>query len=270
MKKLIITLALTGNVPTKELNESTPITPLEIADELEECSQLGVSIAHIHARNKDQKPTHNRGIFKSILDEMKKRKTNIITQLSTGARGGENTLETRSQMLDLSIDMASLATGSSNFPDRVNANSPQLVEGLIEKMYAHNVKPEIEAFDMGMIDMAKRYLKKGILKAPLHFNMVMGVPGSIAGTPQNLMHMVQSLPPHSTWSVCGIGPVQVSMITLGIVLGGHVRTGLEDTMLYGKGIKATNKMLVERILRIAKELNREIATTNEAREILNL
>ncbi|MCG8569280.1 MAG: 3-keto-5-aminohexanoate cleavage protein [Spirochaetes bacterium] len=270
MEKLIITLACTGNVPTKELNKTTPITPEEIVADLKECCELGVSIAHLHARDEDQQPTHSRDQYKAILDEIKNQKLNVITQLSTGARGGENTAESRGQMLDLDCEMGSLATGSSNFPTSVNANSPQLVEALVKKMYTNQIKPEIEAFDLAMISNAKRMLKKGKLKGPLHFNLVMGVPGSIEGSCRNLMFMVESLPENSTWSVCGIGPTQIPMITMGILLGGHIRTGLEDTLHYTKGVAATNKMLVERVVRLAKELGREIATPDEARKILGL
>ncbi|NLW39453.1 MAG: 3-keto-5-aminohexanoate cleavage protein [Tissierellia bacterium] len=137
-------------------------------------------------------------------------------------------------------------------------------------MYENNIKPEVEAFDLGMIDNAKYLVKKGVLKPPLHFNLVMNVRGSVSGTPRNLLHMVESLPEGSTFTVSGIGASQVPMLTMAILLGGHTRTGLEDTILYDKGILATNPMLVERVVRIARELGREIATPDEARRILNL
>jgi len=270
MEKLIITLAVTGNVPTKELNPSTPITPKEIADDIEACMHYGASIAHIHARDNNQQPTHSKKSYKAILDEIKSRKLSIITQLSTGARGGHNTVDSRGQMLDLDCEMGSLATGSSNFPNTINANEPELIEALATKMYKNGIRPEIEAFDVAMISNAKRYIKKGILKAPLHFNLVMGVPGSIEGTPRNLLFMVESLPENSTWSVCGIGPAQIPMLTMSILMGGHVRTGLEDTLLYRKGVPATNRMLVERVHRLAGELGREIASPDEARKILEI
>jgi 3-keto-5-aminohexanoate cleavage enzyme len=173
-------------------------------------------------------------------------------------------------MLDLNAHMASLSTGSSNFPNAVNANSPELIEALAKKMYDNNIKPEIEVFDVAMINNAVRLAKKGIIKTPLHFNLVMNVPGSIPGTPKNLMFLVESLPPESTWTVSGIGRAQVQMLTMAILLGGHVRTGLEDCLYYEKGKLATNAMLVERVVRIAKELGREIATVDEAKKILNL
>ncbi|OQX29899.1 MAG: hypothetical protein B0D92_01325 [Spirochaeta sp. LUC14_002_19_P3] len=270
MEKLIITLALTGNVPTKALNESTPMTPEEIADQIEEGMEQGVSIAHLHARDENGEPTHSRACFEAILNEIQRRSLNVITQCSTGARGGENTPECRGQMLDLPFEMASLSAGSSNFPDSVNANSPRLIAALAEKMYANGIKPEIEAFDSAMITNTSYLLKKGILKSPLHFNMVMNVPGSIAGSIKNLLFMSEIIPPGSTWTVCGIGSAQVPMLTAGILLGGHVRTGLEDTLSLRKGVPATNRTLVERVLRIAGELGREIASPAEAREILGL
>jgi len=270
MQKLIITLAMLGNVPTKSKVPDTPITATEIADTLEECCPLGVSVAHIHARDENERPTHSRDRFEEILDEIDRRGIDVITQLSTGARGGENTIESRSQMLDLSCEMASLSTGSSNFPNSVNANSPALIQALAAKMRDNGIKPEIEAFDVGMIDHALYLARKGVLVPPLHFNLVMNVPGSIKGTPRNLMYMVESLPADCTWTVCGIGRSQVPMLAMSMLLGGHVRTGIEDVMEYERGVPATNRMLVERVVRMADVLGREIATPKEARQILGL
>lgn len=269
-EKLIITIALTGNVPTKEMNPNTPETVDEIVEDIIKCRKAGASVAHIHVRDKNGQPTSDREIYKEILNKLEERQCDIITQLSTGARGGENTVEWRGQMLDLNAEMASLSTGSSNFATQVNANSFELIESLANKMYENNIKPEIEAFDLGMIDNAKYLLKKGILKAPLQFNLVMNVRGSVLGTPRNLLHMVESLPEGSTFTVSGIGPSQVPMLTMSILLGGHTRTGLEDTILYDKGVLATNEMLVNRIVRIAKEVGKEIATPDDARKILGM
>lgn len=270
MEKLIITVAHTGNVPTKEINPNTPVTVEEIVHDIKQCAVLGASVAHIHVRDENQKPTSDRGIFKQVLNLLDKENINIIRQLSTGARGGENTVDWRGQMLDLNIQMASLATGSSNFPGSVNANSPELVEALALKMRDHGIKPEIEAFDLAMISNARRLMKKGILIGPLHFNLVMNVPGSIEGTPKNLMYMVDSLPEGSTWTVTAVGRSQVQLITMAIAMGGHVRTGLEDVLEYEKGIPASNAMLIDRVVRIAREVGRPLATPEDAREILNL
>lgn len=270
MEKLIITLAPTGNVPTKGRNESTPVTAAEIVDQIEIGLNQGVSIAHIHARDEEEKPTHERRYFEEILNEIHRRHLDVITQCSTGARGGDNTMECRSQMLDLPFEMGSLATGSSNFPSSINANSPRLIQELAAKMYKNGIKPEIEAFDCGMISNAGFLLKKEVLKGPLHFNMVMNVPGSIQGTVKNLLFMTEMIPQGSTWTVCGIGSAHVPMITAGILLGGHVRAGLEDTLDYSKGVPANNKILIDRVLQIAKMLGREIAAPAEARKILGL
>ena len=173
-------------------------------------------------------------------------------------------------MLDLNAHMASLSTGSSNFPTTINANSPELITALAQIMYDNGIKPEIEVFEPGMISSAKKLLEKGILKGPLQFNFVMNVPGSIEGTPKNLLFMVDSIPQGSTWTVSGIGPAQVPMIGMAILLGGHVRTGLEDGIKYNRHTLATNAMLVERVVRIAKEFGREIANIDEAKKILGL
>ncbi|KXG76253.1 BKACE family enzyme [Thermotalea metallivorans] len=270
MEKLIITIAPTGNVPTKEMNPAVPVTVEEIVADIKACHALGASIAHIHVRDREGRPTSDRNLFQQVLNRLDEEKIDIIKQVSTGARGGENTIGWRGQMLDLNAHMASLSTGSSNFPNSVNANGPDLIEALAAKMYANGIKPEIEAFDVAMISNAKRLLKRGILKGPLHFNLVMNVPGSIEGTPKNLLFMVESLPEGSTWTVSGIGKSQVTMAAMAILLGGHVRTGLEDVLEYEKGVPATNPMLVERVVRIAKELGRKIARPEEAKEILGL
>jgi 3-keto-5-aminohexanoate cleavage enzyme len=229
-----------------------------------------VSVAHIHARDAAQQPTHDRAAYGAILDEIARRDIDVITQLSTGARGGENTVESRGQMLDLDCEMGSLATGSSNFPTSVNANSPALVAALAEKMKANGIKPEIEAFDIGMVDNAAYLLTKGVPQAPLHFNLVMGVPGSIGATPRNLLHMVESLPPGSTWTVSGIGRAQVPMLGMAMLLGGHVRTGLEDVLVMDDGRPASNRLQVERVAAMARVLGREFATPDEARRLMGM
>ena len=268
--KLIITVALTGNVPTKEMNPNTPVTVDEIVDDIIKCREAGAAVAHIHVRDENEEPTCDRELFKQVIDKLKEKKCDIIIQVSTGARGGGNTLDWRGQMLDVGAEMASLSTGSSNFVSQVNSNSFELIEELANKMYDNNIKPEIEAFDLGMIDNTRFLVKDGVLKTPLQFNLVMNVRGSALGTPRNLLHMVESLPEGSTFTVSGIGPSQLPMTTMSILLGGHVRTGLEDTILYDKGVLASNQMLVERVVRIAKELGREIASPEEARKILSM
>jgi len=268
MDKLIVTVATTGNVPTKETNPYVPITPDEIAEDVYKCYKEGAALAHIHARGKDGQPTADPEVFKEIVEKVKA-KCNIIIQISTGARGGK-TMEERAAPLDLRPEMASLATGSSNFPASVNANPPELIEYFAKKMLENGIKPEIEAFDVAMITNAEFLAKRGLIKTPMHFNLVMNVPGSIKGTPKNLLHMIEILPKDSTFTVMGVGNAHVQMITLGIALGGNVRVGLEDVLEYSTGTPASNVELVKRAVRIAKEYGREIATPDEARQILGL
>lgn len=270
MNKVIITAALTGNVITKAMNPNVPISISEIVTDTQKCQEAGASIVHIHARDKNGHPTGKRDIYKKILDEISNKNIDIITQLSTGVRAGNNSIDYRGQMLELNTEMASLAVGSSNFSDRVNANSFELIEALAEKMYKNDIKPELEIFDTSMVSNAEWLMKRGILKGPLHFNLVMNVPGSIKGTPKNLLFLVESLPHNSTWTASGIGSAQVPILTLAIILGGHIRTGIEDTSIYDETTQATNEMLVKRAVRISKELGREIANVDEAREILCL
>lgn len=270
MQKLIITLAATGNVPTRAINPHAPLTPDEIARDIKECVDLGVAVAHIHARDNELNPTCDRNAYKAILEKLEEKNINVIRQLSTGARGGGQDKEYRGQMLDLNAEMASLATGSSNFAKGINGNSFELIEYLAGKMNENNIKYEIEAFDLSMISNATYLKKKGVLKGNLHFNLVMNVPGSIKGTPKNLLTMVESLPEGSTWTISAIGSAQVPLLTMAIAMGGNVRTGIEDVIYYEKDVLATNKMLVERVVRIAKAVGRKISTVDEAREILEI
>jgi len=268
MNKLIVTIAPTGNVPTKEENPNVPLTPDEIAEDVCRCCQEGAAIAHLHARDKNGRPTADPEVFEEIVGKIRA-KCDIIIQISTGARGGK-TMEERGAPLDLKPEMASLATGSSNFVAGVNANPPELIEYLCRKMLDNGIKPEIEAFDVAMISNAEFFAKKGLIKAPMHFNLVMNVPGSIKGTPKNLLHMREILPEGSTFSVTGVGNAHVQMITLGIALGGHVRVGLEDVLEYSRGVLPSNGELVRRAVRISTAYGREIATAGEARRILGL
>ncbi|NHM26391.1 MULTISPECIES: 3-keto-5-aminohexanoate cleavage protein [Desulfofundulus] len=268
-RKVIITVAPVGSVPTKKDNPHTPITPSEIARDVVACYHLGASVAHIHARDDSGKPTADVNRYREIKELIEK-ECDIIIQLSTGARTG-NHFE-RGACIDLRPEMASLTTGSSNFSNGVNLNPPDLIEYLAQKMYENGVVPEIEVFDISMVDNARFLLKKGVLRPPLNFNLVFNVPGSMSGTPKNLLHMVEILPEKSTFSVTAIGRVQTDLITMAVILGGNIRVGLEDNLFYSYEDKmfGTNMMFVERAVRIIKELGREVARPDEAREILQL
>lgn len=269
MDKLIITVALTGAEVTKADNPNLPVTPEEIARAAEEARAAGASIAHIHVRDERGLPTQSPEVFRRTIDLIRQR-TDIIIQVSTGGAVGMTPAE-RLGPVYLKPEMATLTTGTVNFGDGVFLNAPGDIETFAREIVAQGVKPEIEVFDVGMIQNAMALVKKGILKLPLHFDFVMGVPGGIPGTPKNLLHLTESIPSGSTWSVAGIGRTELPLGVMAIILGGHVRVGFEDNVYYSKGVLAeSNAQLAARIARIAGELGREVATPDEARRILGL
>ena len=267
MEKMIITVAPTGNVPTKQNNPQVPITPDEIAEDIYQCYLAGASVAHIHARDGYGKPTTEPAVFKDIADRVKS-KCNIIIQMSTGARGG--TPQERGACLELKPEMASLATCSSNFSSSVNYNPPDLIKSLAQKMLENSIKPEVEVFDTAALYFAEYLASEGLLKKPLHYNLVMNVPGSIKGSPKNLFFLLESLPDYCTWTVSGIGKSHQQITGLAIVLGGNVRVGIEDVIELEKGFPVSNILLVKRVVDLAKAYGRKIADANEARAILGL
>ncbi len=269
MQKLIITVAPTGSIPKKKHTPHVPITPEEIVETGIRCEAAGASIIHVHVRNlADESPSIDFGLFESVYNGLKS-ETNLIIQISTGGRAGM-AYEDRKERLNLKTDMASLTTGSVNFPNRVYANSPELIRNLARDMQAHGIKPEMEIFDVSMINNALALIEEGLVTPPLHFDFVMGLKGAIPATIENLVHMARSIPADSTWSVAGIGAAQLPMNTHAILMGGHSRVGLEDCIYYRRGELATNERLVKRIVNLSQELGREIASPDEARKILKL
>jgi 3-keto-5-aminohexanoate cleavage enzyme len=271
MDKLIITAAICGAEVTKEHNPSVPYTVLEIAIEAEKAYKAGASIIHLHVRKDDGTPTQDRERFKACMEAIKERCPGVIIQPSTGGAVGMSNAE-RLQPVDLLPEMATLDAGTCNFGgDDVFVNTENTIKEFGTKMIELSVKPEIEVFDKGMIDMAIRLQKKGFIKAPMHFNFVMGVNGGISATPRDLVFMVGSVPEGSTYTVSGIGRFEFQMAAMAIIMGGHVRVGFEDNVFIEKGVPAkSNAELVERVVRLTRELGREIATPQEAREILGL
>lgn len=266
MEKLIITIAPTGNVPTKAITPHVPIKASEIVDDLIACYKKGASVAHIHARDEEEKPTCDSQYFAETVHLLDAAGCPILKQISTGARGGKSG-EARAEALTLRPESASLATGSSNFSASVNANDPKLIEYMAKIMLDKNIKPEIEVFDAAMINNAMELKKAGLLKEPLLFNLVLGVKGSLPANAKNLFFLVESLPPAAVWSVSVVGPQHVNLSVIAMALGGHVRVGIEDNIYYSKGVLATNIALVERIAAIAKSVGRELATPEDARRI---
>jgi 3-keto-5-aminohexanoate cleavage enzyme len=269
MDKLIITVAPTGNVPTKDMNPHLPVTPEEIAETAVRCRETGASLIHVHARDAEGRPTLEPNIFARIHHLITER-TDLIVQISTGGRAGMDTQERAAAVRHLRPEMASLTTGSMNFPDRVYANPFSVVEHLAAAMKEAGTKPEMEIFEPGMIANALMLVDKGLATPPLHFDFVLGSRGSMPASPKNLLFLSESIPPDSTWTVAAVGRWQLPMAALAIVMGGHVRVGLEDNIFYRKGEMATNEQLVACVARIAAELGRPVATPDEARQILSL
>ncbi len=269
MEKLIITAALTGAEVTKDIQPALPETPDEIADAAYECYKAGASIVHIHARDAEGNPTQSYDVYKEIKEKIEA-KCNVIVQPSTGGATW-HTPEERLQPVELKPEMATLSCGTCNFGNEVFMNSGEYIEKFAKRMQELGVKPEIEVFERGMIENAKLLIKKGLLDSPAHFDFVLGVPGASPGHPEDLMYMRSCLPADATWTVAGIGRFETPLATMGILLGGHVRVGFEDNVYYSKGVLAdSNAQLVERVVRLSKELGREVATPDEARKILNL
>lgn len=271
MDKLIITAAICGAEVTKEHNQAVPYTVDEIAAEAKAAYDAGASIIHLHVREDDGTPTQSAKRFDACIKAIKALCPDVIIQPSTGGAVGMSNDE-RLEPITLNPEMATLDCGTCNFGgDDIFVNTENTIIEFAEKMKARNIKPEIEVFDKGMVDMALRLNRKGYISSPMHFNFVMGVNGGISGTPRDLLFMVNSLPAGCTYTVSGVGRVQLDMNVMSIVMGGHVRVGFEDNVNLKKGVPATsNADFVKRIADISKLMGREVATPDEAREILGL
>lgn len=269
MDKLIITAALSGAEVTREQQPALPISPQEIAAAAAECARAGAAIVHVHARQADGSPTQDKAVYREIIAAIRQR-CDVIIQVSTGGAVGM-TAQERLAPVTLAPEMATLSMGSVNFAGDVFVNHPADMEGFAQAMREHGVKPELEIFDTGMLTTVQRWLKKGLLQLPVHLDFVLGIPGGMAGTPEALLYLKSQLPPGATWSVAGIGPAQLPLAAMAIVLGGHVRVGFEDNIYFRKGeLASSNAQLVERIARISREMERPLATPDEARAMLGM
>ena len=271
MEKLIITAAICGAEVLKEHNPAVPYTVEEMVREAKSAYNAGASIIHLHVRNDDGKPTQDKNRFKTIIDAIKAEIPDVIIQPSTGGAVGMSNDE-RLQPTELKPEMATLDCGTLNFGgDEIFENTENTIKYFGERMIKLGIKPELEVFDKSMIDMALRLHKKGYINKPMHFDFVMGVNGGISGELRDFVFMRGSIPDDATYTVAGIGKYEFTLAAAAIVDGGHVRVGFEDNVYISKGVLAkSNGELVEKVVRLAKELGREIATPNEARKILGL
>lgn len=274
MEKLIITAAICGAEVSKENNPSIPYTVEEIGREAELAYNAGASIIHLHVREDDGSPTQSKERFRVCIEEVKKRCPTVIIMPSTGGAVGM-TNEERLQpiYLEPSPEMATLDCGTMNWigGDEIFVNTENMIINFAEEMNKRGIKYELECFDKGMVDTALRLHYKGYIKDPMHFNFMFGIKGGINASPRDLLFLVDSIPKNSTFCVGAVGRHEFPMITLSLIMGGHVRVGFEDNIYLSKGkLAESNGQLVEKVVRIAHELSREIASPNEARKILGL
>jgi len=271
MEKLIITAAISGAEVTKEHNPAVPYTVEEVGKEALAAYEAGASIIHLHVREDDGTPTQCKDRYEACINEIKRLCPDAIIQPSTGGAVGMSSKE-RMQPLELYPEMATLDCGTVNFGgDEIFVNTENMIKEFGKNMIDRHIKPEVEVFDKGMIDTAIHLNKKGYILSPMHFNFVVGVNGGIAATPRDVMFMKDSIPAGSTFTVAGIGRAAFPMAALAIISGGHVRVGFEDNIYLEKGVLAkSNGELVDKVVRLAKELGRVVATAREARGILGI
>ncbi|SAK57617.1 PF05853 family protein [Caballeronia calidae] len=268
----VISVAITGSVPRKKDNPAVPITIAEQIESTHEAYEAGATLVHLHVRDEDERSSSDRHRFAELQEGIRKHCPDIIIQFSTGGRG--RSFEQRGAMLDLKPDMASLATGSVNFPTIVYENPPDFVRSLAQTMLDHNVKPEIEIFDLAMLYSTVDLVNQGLLKSPVHVQFVLGVKNALPARREILEFEVEQLKknlPDATWTAAGIGRHQLEVNHWTLQLGGHCRTGLEDNVRWDKDTLAkSNAQLVSRVASLCAEYGRPVATAQEARKLLSL
>jgi len=269
---LIITVAMTGAIPRKENCPGLPVTTAEQIEETHKAFEVGATLAHIHVRNADETPSSDPELYGLVQAGIQKYCPGMIVQFSTGGRGRDQAA--RGGMLYHRPDMASLATGSVNFPNGIYENPPDFVDGLASEMLKYEIKPEIEIFDLAMLYNAANLIGRGLLKEPAHVQFVMGVPNAMPARRSVLEFLISELKevmPNATWTAAGIARYQLPVNEWTLELGGHVRTGLEDNTRFDKTrLAKDNAELVARLAAMAPIYGRTVATATQAREILGL
>ena len=269
---VIITVAITGAVPKKKDNPAVPVTPPQQIESTHEAFEAGASLVHIHVRNPDESPGSDPEAYGKVMEGVRKHCPGMIVQFSTGGRGRDQAA--RGAMLYLKPDMASLATGSVNFPTNIYENPPDFVEALAKSMLDNGIKPEVEVFDLAMLYNAANLVKKGLLKADAHVQFVMGIPNAMPAR-RTIFDFLRSelaaVLPKATWVAAGVGRHQWEVNQWCLEAGGHCRTGLEDNLrIEPDRLAASNAELVRKIADNCDRFGRRPATAAEARQILGL
>jgi len=272
---LVINVALTGMVPRRRVYPAVPEQPGEIAADAAACMAAGATNLHLHARDLSGEPSVSREIYADIVRRVRAHAPDVVICVSTSGRVHRE-FEQRSEVLGLDgwlkPDLASLTLGSLNFPKHASINEPAMIHRLAEAMIERGIVPELEIFDVGMLDYAHYLIGRGVLKPPFVFNLLLGSLGTLGASAENLAMLVRRLPAGAYWQAAGIGRAQWPVNALGVTMGGHVRTGLEDNlhMDLARHDPATNPRLVSRLATLAAALGRPLATTAQARALLGL
>lgn len=274
--RFVLNFTPTGLIPTREMTPHVPITPQEIVSDVSMAAGLGASIIHLHARDPATgEPTHDNEVYAEIIRGIRTAHPALVLCISTSGRAAPD-FERRSACLDLDgdakPDMASLTLSSLNFNRQASLNPPQIIRDLAAKMQQRGIKPELEAFDAGMINYAKYLLRKGILSTPCYFNLILGNIACAQADPLHLGLMIHDLPPDSIWSVGGVGRDQFKVHVMGLASGGGVRVGLEDNVWYDneRTHLATNRELLERVLGVADAMGLAPSPPADVRTMLDL
>jgi 3-keto-5-aminohexanoate cleavage enzyme len=263
----IITVATTGPIASKSDNPTLPTQPEEIAAEVERAWKLGASVAHIHLRDRDDKPTADLGIAARTIELIRER-CPILIQLSTGVGLGVP-FEERAALVELKPEMATLNPCTMTFGAGEFRNAPDDVERLAGRMRDLGIKPELEVYDTGHLEECLRLRDRGLLEGRLQFSIVLGIRGGAAATPENLVTMVRRLPEDAIWQIIAIGRPNLELTAIGLAMGGNARAGLEDTLYVGKGeLSQGNSPLVARAVQLVTDLGQTLASVDAARGIL--
>lgn len=268
----IISVAITGSLPQKSDNPAVPISVSEQIESTHQAYEAGAALVHVHVRGDHGEPSSDPERFRAVQAGVHKHCPGMIVQFSTGGRG--RNLEERGRMLYLRPEMASLATGSVNFPSSVYENPPDFVQQLAKELQKHSVKPEVEVFDLAMLYNAQNLVSAGMIDAPVHVQFVLGLKNALPARRQVLDFLVRELGevlPSATWTAAGVGRHQLTVNHWALELGGHCRTGLEDNVRFDEHrLAKSNADLVERVRRLCDDYGRPAATVDQARQLLKL
>ena len=272
---LIINLAPTGMVPTKEMTPHVPTSVAEILDDVERCREHGAAIVHVHARDGEGRPSHRADDFAPIVAGIRAIDPELVVCVTCSGRYAVD-LDSRAEVLSLDgdarPDMASLTLGSNNFARQASVNAPDTIRGLAERMRERGIRPELEVFEPGMVAFGRHLVEGGLIEPPCYVNVLLGNPGTSRLSPGSLGAFLAEMPEDWTWAAAGIGRHQLPANAMAIAAGGHVRVGLEDNIWWDRArtTPATNEQLVRRVALLAEQLERPLATPADVRRMLGL